>query len=310
MVAGGVLCSGNIVYDLALHRVDEVRWGASTWVESFERHMGGNGANTSYTLGRLRTPVRLLGLIGDDQGGEQVVRQLAGAGVDTSHIGRGKDCTAASVLLIRSDGARAILHRPGVSLEAFREPIDFASCAAGLDHYHLANAFALPGLRRNAVDNLRRARQRGLTTSLDGGWDAEGEWMEALGPCLPHIDLLFVNEDEARMLSGRAEPAAAAGLFLDLGAATVILKLGPAGCAVFRSGGGFTSPAFPVQVTDTTGAGDCFVGGFLAALHHGEDLPEAALFANAVGALSIQRLGATAGLLDWDETRAWMRSRR
>ena len=90
------------------------------------------------------------------------------------------------------------------------------------------------------------------------------------------------------------------------GARDVVIKLGGAGCAVFTSAAEIASPAFEVEVVDTTGAGDCFVAGFLAALHRGGDYQDAARFANAVGALSVQRLGATTGLLNYEETRAWM----
>lgn len=65
------------------------------------------------------------------------------------------------------------------------------------------------------------------------------------------------------------------------------------------------SPGFDVPVVDTTGASDCFVGGFLAATLRGFSLLDAARFANAVGALSVQHLGGTTGLLGWDEPVEW-----
>ena len=67
---------------------------------------------------------------------------------------------------------------------------------------------------------------------------------------------------------------------------------------------GHLAPGFRVNAVDTTGAGDCFAGGFLAALQRGMTLPEAARIANRVGALSVQSLGATAGLLGWESTLA------
>jgi ribokinase len=95
-----------------------------------------------------------------------------------------------------------------------------------------------------------------------------------------------------------------------MGAASVILKLGNTGCAAFTPDGEFWVPAFEVEAVDTTGAGDCFVGGFLAALHRGRSWLEAARFANAVAALSVQKLGATAGLRSWAETEAWVAEAR
>src|SRR6185503_2704956 len=75
----------------------------------------------------------------------------------------------------------------------------------------------------------------------------------------------------------------------ELGAGTVVVKLGGRGCAVFGAEGMLESPAFSVPVVDTTGAGDCFAGAFLAARLRARSYAEAAQFANAVGALSIQR---------------------
>ena len=60
---------------------------------------------------------------------------------------------------------------------------------------------------------------------------------------------------------------------------------------------------------DTTGAGDCFVGAFLASLHHGLDYLQAARVANAVGAMNVEKLGAAQGVRSWEETQAWIRER-
>ena len=67
-------------------------------------------------------------------------------------------------------------------------------------------------------------------------------------------------------------------------------------------------PAFDVEVLDTTGAGDCFAGAFLAAFQRGCTIWEAARMANAAGALSVRRVGAVGGILSWDETHDWMES--
>ena len=61
---GGVICTGNLVLDILVRPVEEPAiWGATTIVESVEQHLGGNGANTSYTLAKLGVPARLLGMV-------------------------------------------------------------------------------------------------------------------------------------------------------------------------------------------------------------------------------------------------------
>jgi sugar/nucleoside kinase (ribokinase family) len=145
-----------------------------------------------------------------------------------------------------------------------------------------------------------------MSTSVDTQWDTEGEWMKVLAPSLPSTDLLFVNEDEARMLTGHIDPAPAARTLRDAGARTVCIKLGANGCIVFGPDFDFPSPGFPVNAIDSTGAGDCFSGGYIAALQRGLSHQAAARIANAVGALSVQHLGASAGVLNWEDTNKWI----
>ena len=305
----GILCCGNIVIDIMVRPVEQFQWGTTTWVDTIEQNLGGNGANTSYALGMLGVPVRLLGMVGRDAFGEQALSILQSAGVDLSQVGRSQAATTASVCPVNAAGDRLFLHRVGSSVEVFPEPIEFTPALVGrASHFHLANPFALPHVRQRAPEYLARARQAGLTTSLDTGWDARGRWIEDIAGCLPHLDLFFMNQDEARMLSGSADPEQAARRMQALGAADVIIKLGAEGCAVFTRDGAARFSGFEVDVLDTTGAGDCFVGGFLAALSRGDAYPEAARFANAVGAMSVQKLGAINGVRTRAETEEWMRA--
>lgn len=307
----GVLCAGNIVLDVVVRPVDRLAWNTTAWVDSIEQHLGGNGANTACTLGVLGVPVRLLGTLGRDAFGDLLLARLESAGVEVGAVVRSAAPTPATVVLVNALSDRFFLHRAGASHEAFAEPITFSpDLMAGLSHFHLGNPFALPHMRRHIGEVLRRARAAGMTTSVDTGWDSHGRWMEDLAPCLPYTDLLFPNEDEARQLTGLEEVDAAARRLRELGATNVIVKQGARGCAVFTAEGSFQVPAFAVEPQDTTGAGDCYVGGFLAALCRGRSWEEAARFANAVAALSVQRLGATTNLRSFEETEAWMAQAR
>ena len=305
----GVLCCGNLVLDILVRPVDAFPWGTTTLVESIEQHLGGNGASTSYTVGKLGVPVRLAGMIGADAFGDALVRKLESAGVDTRLIARSPAPTATTAVLVNSSGNRMFLHRLGASGEAFSERFEFTpEVTHGMSHFHLASVFGLPRLRPHTADLLRRARDAGLATSVDTQWDTRGRWMEDLAPCLPFTDLLFMNEDEARMLSGSTDPARAAQVMRDRGARVVVVKLGGCGCAVYGPDLAIECPAFKVPVVDTTGAGDCFAGAFLAALLRDRSFADAAKFANAVGALTIQQLGAVEGVRSFEETEQWMQS--
>ena len=298
-----------MVIDILVRPVDQFSWGTTTLVDSIEQHLGGNGASTSYALGKLGIPVRLVGMVGADAFGDVVLGKLGAAGVETARIARSTAPTATTVVLVDSSGNRMFLHRLGASRDAFAGPVEFTpEVTRGMSHFHLASVFGLPKLRPHTGDLMRRARSAGLATSLDTQWDTLGRWMEDLAPCLPHTDLLFMNEDEARMLTGTSDPARAAAVMQGHGASTVVLKLSGRGCAVFGPGVAVQCAAFDVPVVDTTGAGDCFAGAFLAARLRGRSYAEAAKFANATGALVIQQLGAVEGVRSFEETEDWMRS--
>jgi sugar/nucleoside kinase (ribokinase family) len=75
----GVICSGNICFDILVRPVDRIEWNRTIWVDSIEQQLGGNGSNTSYTLALLGVPVKLLGMVGQDAFGDQLLAVLAGS---------------------------------------------------------------------------------------------------------------------------------------------------------------------------------------------------------------------------------------
>ncbi|HWR54775.1 MAG TPA: carbohydrate kinase family protein [Bryobacteraceae bacterium] len=297
------------MFDILVRPVEDLVWNRTRWVDSIDTAMGGNGANTAIAAALLGVPVRLIAPVGNDDFGQRALEPLRAAGVDLSLLRRVEAATPTTVVLVRANGDRMFLHQPGASTDAFAEPLEFpSSISRGAGYFHLGNPFALPNMRGNAAATMRNARLAGLVASLDTGWDSRGRWLQDLGGALPHTDLLFVNEDEALHLSGCAGYRDAAMRLRELGASTVIVKRGASGCAVFGEACEFETPAFAVEAVDTTGAGDCFAGGYLAALARGASQPEAARIANAAGALNVQHMGAIKGLKSWDETMAWMES--
>lgn len=301
-IGGEIVVAGNLVEDILVRPVERIEYGVTVWVESIEAHLGGNGANTSYALATLGIPVRLRGAVGRDDFGERVLERLRGAGVNLEEVERMALPTASTVVLVAPDGSRSFLHAPGVSREVFSTPGDFG---ASPGHFHLANIFSLPKMRVTGAETLVRACAAGWTTSLDTGHDTRGEWMGVLEPCLRYIGVLFANEAEALKISSCADVRSAAGLFLSRGVKLVVIKRGSNGCAVFDGDSELWARGFVVETVDTTGAGDCFTGGFLAGLHRNGTLEEAARLANACGALSASRMGSVAGLRGLEDTLRW-----
>jgi sugar/nucleoside kinase (ribokinase family) len=302
----GVLCCGNISYDIPVWPVASVAWGKSVWVDEITFSVGGNGANTSYSMATLGVPVRLTGMVGRDDAGDAIIAMLEKAGVQPD-IARTDSPTTATVVLVHPDSDRSFIHRPGASRDV--TPCMLTYRVPSFTHFHLANPFSLPAIRTAVGEVMKRAREAGLTTSLDTAWDAKDRWMEDIRPGLPYTDLLFVNHSEAKMLTGSDDLRMATRIFRELGATDVVVKVGPRGCVVFAGDEEFEVPGFPVKAKDTTGAGDCFAGAFLASLHRGLNYVQAARFANAVGAMKVEQLGAAQGVRSWEETQAWIRSR-
>jgi sugar/nucleoside kinase (ribokinase family) len=302
----GVICSGAVIHDTLVRPVEDPQWGTTTIVETIEPHVGGNAANTSIALAKLGVPVRTIGAVGRDEQGRFVMDALARAGVDTGAMVEVDAPTAATVALVNGEGNRKFLHRPGASAALANVIVFPRPLRDGMAHYHLASLFILPNFRKFAGASLARARAAGLTTSMDTNWDPQGRWMLDLGRCLKDLDFLFMNEDEARMATGSSDVVEAARLVLDRGVRVAVIKLGARGCAIFTGNDAELCPAFKVPVKDTTGAGDCFVAGFLAAHLRGASLAEAGRFANAVGALSVQSIGAATGVRSYEETENWM----
>jgi sugar/nucleoside kinase (ribokinase family) len=294
---------GNLVLDLLAWPVESIRWDGTVWVEKFTRSLGGNGANTSYTLAKMGCTVKLHGAVGADAEGGELVRLLEEAGVDTTAIERLTQPTPTTMGLVKRGGARAFVHRPGASREALREPVGSFEGR----HLHVANPFGVIALRKLAVENLARAKQQGLSTSLDCGWDSKGEWGAVVLPCLPHVDVLFLNAEEGRLITGTNGEKNVLAALHGAGARMVLLKQGARGVLVSGDGYRARVPGFPVEAVDSTGAGDVFAGAFLAAWLRGMAASEAARFANAAAAMSVMELGSVAGVRDFTRTLAWMR---
>lgn len=309
MKIDGVLVAGALIADTVVRPVDQDRWGTTVFVESIDRCVGGNGANTSLALATLGVRVRVAGAVGLDDAGRFLCDALSGAGVEIDGLARLDEPTAQTLVLVSSDGNRKFLHRMGAGAHAFAAGLDFDGLRDGVSHFHLASLFIVPHLRKRGAEMLRQARALGMTTSFDTNWDPLGRWMDDVGPLLPHLDLLFMNEDEARMVTGCEDEERAAGVVRALGVRTAVMKLSSRGCAVFSAQSAIREPAYPVRSIDSTGAGDCFVAGFLAALQRGCTIEEAAQFANAVGALNVQSVGAVTGMRPFEEVRAWMAAR-
>lgn len=225
---------------------------------------GGAGANVAVHLARSGLPVVLAGCIGDDAAAAVLVAELASAGVQLRLRSVPGAATGTVVSLVESDGVRSMLADRGANLQL--RPDDVPSPTPG-GHLHLSGYTLLdPAPRAAGLAALAAASAAGATVSLDPASTGPlahygvDRWLADTASAT----VLLPNADEARLLTGCADVAAAARTLAGRHE-IVAVTLGAEG-ALWASGSDVVHrPAHPTTVVDTTGAGDAFAAGLLAA---------------------------------------------
>ncbi len=288
-----VFCVGNAVADVLARPVEGLpAAGTSQPLEGVTLGPGGNAINTAIALARLGIAVRIAAAVDDDHLGAMLRESLRKEGVEDSNlVSLPRTQTSVSIVLVQRGGERRFLHFRGANSLFSIQHLNW-ELAQGARVFHYASAFSLPAFDGAPLaEALARAKNLGCLTSLNVCWDTLDRWLPVLLPALPCTDFMFPNLAEGRRLTGESDPEAIARALRNLGVKTVVVKLGAQGCYVEGPEGAFMSPGFPVEVIDTTGAGDCFAAGFLAALCRGDNLRRAARLANAAGALCTRGMG-------------------
>jgi sugar/nucleoside kinase (ribokinase family) len=248
---------------------------------------GGAGANVAVHLARLGTPVTFAGCVGDDAAGTGLVAELAAAGVTPAVRTVAGAATGTIVSLVEPGGQRSMLADRGANLAL--EPADVPVPAPG-GHLHLSGySLFAPDPRAAGLAALAAAGATGCTVSVDPastgplvGYGVE-RWLADTAAAT----LVLPNADEARLLTGCADPAAAARA-LAARHPVAVVTLGADG-ALWADGERLVHrPAHRTTVVDTTGAGDAFTAGLLSVwLADPDGDPAAALEAGLARAAAV-----------------------
>ncbi|MEN9735560.1 MAG: hypothetical protein RL129_270 [Actinomycetota bacterium] len=245
--------------------------------EEISRAGGGPAAVAAVALSRLGVKSAIVGTIGDDADGREVLRIFENEGVDISGVSIGSTSTAGSVIVASKEhSARAISTRQPAIQASMNEAAK--SLIANAEWLHVDHV----GIKR--LDEAGISRGKGPQISFDAGYG-----VESFDPII--VDL-FVPTDRQMALR---YPGVDLSVALENDAMkagnTVVATQGSAGSAGFSPETGLvTAPGFKVEVTSTLGAGDVFHGALVAQLIQGHHLQEAMLRANAVAALSCRGL--------------------
>ncbi len=285
--------------------------GETIWGESFQTFHGGKGANQAVAAARLGGDVRMIAKVGGDDFGQELRRALLNASIKVEDVTITPGMPSGVALIsVSMRGENSIIIVPGAN-NALR-PADLDLC---LPHLQSAGIILTQlEIPMETVEYLCSiAKKWHVPLMLD---PAPARALSA--EMMRSVTYLTPNETEALTLCGLeagelSEGAAieAAEMLLATGASNVILKMGARGALIAAADGMRKRlPAIPVQVVDSTAAGDAFNGGVATALMQGETLERAVHFAIAVSALSVTRPGAQPAMPHAQEVSDFLHSSR
>lgn len=282
------------------------RAGETVPGSGFSRHPGGKGANQAVAAAKLGAHVVLVGRVGQDAFGDELRVFLRAQGIDVTLILATEQApTGVALITVDATGQNAIVVAPGSN--AWLSPGDVAELQLRLGDIALAQ-LEVPS--HTVAAFFEAARSRGATTLLNAA-----PALELARPLLELVDVLVVNELELASYLGlhaiEGDPVRvldAAERLRQSARQTVVVTLGPRGAVAISNQRRHHVPGYVVDVVDTTGAGDAFVGALAATLAGGASFESALENANAAGAYAVGRAGAAessplaAQLTEWRKT--------
>ncbi|MBB5634112.1 ribokinase [Cryobacterium mesophilum] len=257
--------------------------GETLIADSVAKYPGGKGLNQAVAAARSGGDTVFVGALGADENGDELFATMSDSGIDSTLVRR-VDVESGQAFIVVADSAEnTIIVASGANAEVMAltaEERDRVTSSAVL----LAQ-LELP--LEVVIESAREARAAGTTVMLNA----------APARALPDelidiLDYLIVNEHEACLLGG-SDDLAEASVRLAARVPQVIVTLGAEGSVLYQGGRELARvPARRVMAIDTTGAGDTYCGAFATAIAAGRGLTDAAAFATAASALSVQKLGA------------------
>jgi len=213
--------------------------------------LGSSSAIFAHNLASLGNKVGFSSCIGSDPFGEICVKRLGESGVDLSRVKKMQNKTTGLSVILPQRKQRYILTYPGTMFEMTDKDLDL-NYVFSAKHLHVSSYFLQKGMRASLIDIFRRAKEAGLSTSLDTNDDPENRWSSEIQLLLKHTDILLPNEREACKLA-RTEKVEQAAEILSQKVSMVVVKRGSQG-AIARSGKE-SLVAFPpvVDVADHVG---------------------------------------------------------
>lgn len=274
----------------------------------FERNPGGAPANVLVALQRLGHQTAFLGKVGDDMHGRFLRATMEANNIDARGLLTDPSyfTTLAFVVLDeQGDRSFSFARKPGADTQITTDELDTRLIAESRV-FHIGSLSLTDEPARSATfAALDVARSAGCVMSYDPNyranlWPGVEAAMEQMRAVVPYMDIMKMSDNECELLTGRRDPAEAARALVSGGVKVCCVTLGSEGALVCTKDGVTAVPPFKTEAVDTTGAGDSFWGGFLAAfLESGLAPTEVALdeavgmarMGNAVASLCVRKRG-------------------
>lgn len=292
MADKSIVVVGSLNFDLVV-RVDNIPSVGETVLGSdFKTHPGGKGANQAAEIGKLGYPVQMIGRVGSDAFGAELLENLEKFGVDTAAVGISPGPSGIAVIEVQANGDNNIVVAPGANATLSESDLN-ENCGLLRKASVVLTQLEIP---IPTLGHLARLCHReNVPLVLD---PAPACYLSS--EILRHVTWITPNETEAQHLTGlqavsgsEPELRQISEQLMAMGPKNVVLKLGSRGAYVATAEGVRTLvPAYAVAAVDTTAAGDAFNGAFAVALAEGSSPVDAVRFATAAAAIAVTRHGA------------------
>lgn len=262
--------------------------------------LGSSSAICAVGLSRLGAKVNFIGAVGDDILGEYILRFLNNEEINTIRVRRQTNANTGFTVSLTYPENRALITYAGVMKDFSINEEDIEFISSNSIHLHVSSFFLQKRLQQDIKDLFLKIRDRGLTISLDPGWDPEDKNWFKLKELFSLVNILFLNEIEAQRVYSTLYREDAnldrIAETLSKEVETLVVKLGEKGALAVIDNNRYYMKSFKVDVVDTTGAGDAFNAGFLYGRLNGYSVDKCLLVGNACGALSCTGIGGTTNL--------------
>lgn len=267
--------------------------------------LGSSSAIFAHNLALLGNKVGFSSCIGSDPFGEICVKRLGESGVELSRVRRLPGKTTGLTVILPQRKQRFILTYPGTMYDLTERELEL-SYLFSAKHLHVSSYYLQKGIRPHLIEIYRKAKEAGLSTSLDTNDDPEDRWSGDIQLLFKYVDILLPNEREACKLAQTNDVERAAHV-LSQKVPILVIKRGSQGAMVLANKEKFS--AFPpvVDMADPIGAGDTFDAGFVHQYIRGAKIEDCLKFANMVGALSVTRAGGTEAFRDAQHREGFLR---